>query len=86
MSAAATAITPSAAALRVTSTRKSRARNKPVATTTIYFADGQRAAADEVAGVLGLPATSVKAMDASISAVAGPAANVVVVVGADQIS
>jgi hypothetical protein len=54
--------------------------------TSVYFADGQRAAADEVASVLGLPATSVKAMDATIRQAGGASADVVVVVGSDQIS
>ena len=58
---------------------------KPVEATTIYYAPDQRAAADEVAGVLGLPATSIKAIDSTISGVSAVGtAQVVVVVGADQ--
>jgi len=57
-------------------------------TTTVYFAEGQRGAADQVVRALGLPATSIKAMDPQVQAAAATAGDtstdVIVVAGADQ--
>ncbi len=52
--------------------------------TIVYYGDGQRAQAQQVAAVLSLPATAVRPIDQSTRVVAGPDADVVVVVGADQ--
>ena len=63
------------------------AGDQSATTTTVYFAEGKRAAADEVARELGLPAASVRALDQNIRTAAGPAnanADVIVVAGADQ--
>jgi hypothetical protein len=58
--------------------------------TTIYFADTYRAAADEVAGVLGVPQASVRPLQQGTRTVAISTGeqdpNVVVVVGADRAS
>jgi hypothetical protein len=52
--------------------------------TTVQYAPDFRAAANEAAGILKIPRTRVKPLDANTQAIAGPDAEVVVTVGADR--
>ena len=52
--------------------------------TTVQYAPEHRAAANEVAQILKVPRSRVRALDANTQAIAGPDAEVVVTVGADR--
>jgi hypothetical protein len=52
--------------------------------TTVQYAPGQKAAAEEVAGIIKTSKAKVTPLDANTQAIAGPDAEVVVTVGADR--
>jgi hypothetical protein len=54
------------------------------AETTVQYAPGQKAAAEEVATLIKISKSKVTALDANTQAIAGPDAEVVVTVGADR--
>ncbi|MDX6699029.1 MAG: hypothetical protein QOE65_2426 [Solirubrobacteraceae bacterium] len=60
------------------------AADQQVSETTVQYAPQFKAAANEVAGILKIPRTRVKPLDANTQAIAGPDAEVVVTVGADR--
>jgi hypothetical protein len=58
--------------------------NQSRSATAVFYADNQKNAALEVAKLIGIPRDAIQPLDANTRAVAGPDADVVVSVGADQ--